>query len=139
MSRWSFLLFGGDISDPKVRRMLWRISLASFIFGFFWGYLDGGGEGRTQQESYLLAALLIPFVGVLGYESLHFYKQSDEFVRSILNRASAIGGMVFLWTVLIGGALIEILGLPSPPLLYVGLYAYLIKMIAWTQAVWRTT
>ena len=137
MSRWSFLLFGGDVADANVRRMVWRISIAAFLFGFTIGFFQADvGEATPVEKVAILSATAL-FAVVMLYEGLIFYRRSDELVRHVFDRSLAISGLIVLAATLFYGVVDFAIGLPSVEMLTVAIFALCVKSAAWMITAWR--
>ncbi|MEM8772815.1 MAG: hypothetical protein AAGD92_14305 [Pseudomonadota bacterium] len=140
MSRWSFLLLGGDAGDPAVKRMMWRIGAAAFVIGFFFGFFEPeSGETYTQNQRYVLAGLSLIGTLIFAYEGRRFYQYSDELTRRVLLHSQAIAFGFVIIGLLIYGVIAFIFALPNPPTLALGLGAWLVSSFCWFYAAWKAT
>lgn len=140
MTRWSFLLLGGDASDPAVKRMCWRIGLASFIVGFFFGFFQPDpGEDYATSERWILAVLVFAGVAITLYEGCRFYASSDEFVRGLLLKSQARAFGVVLGLLLLYGVLEILFDAPRLPALFIGFGAWILSAFCWMHASWKAT
>ncbi len=139
-SRWSFLLLGGDMKDPAVRRMFWRIGGVAFVAGFFFGFLEpDAGESYSNGERYFLSALVTISFAVLGYEGWRFYRVSDELVRRVLIVSQAMSFCIVLVLMSLYGVAELLFGAPRPPVLVVALSAWVVSACCWLYAAWKST
>ncbi len=139
MGRWSLFLLGGDVNDPNVRRMFWRVTLASFIYGLAFGATAGAEGERAAHTDYLMAAATLAYVGFTIYEAWRYYQGADEMVKHICDRSLAVGGLIVLVATLTYGVLAELIGLREIEVLHIGLFALGVKLLAWMAAVWSST
>ena len=139
MSRWSLLLFGGDITSPAVRRMAWRISVSSFFAGLAMGYFDVFEKTPDPQLGRLLAAGFCVYLAIVSHEMHHFYRHADEMLKRLLVTSFAAAGVFIVFAAATWGLLEVLVGLPRPSMLVVALAASLVSSIAWMVAAWRSS
>lgn len=119
--------------------MVWRIAAASFVFGFLFGFFDGGQDLNSNAEKGVLLAATACLVLVVAYEGYRFYRRSDELVKHIFDRSLAIGGLIILSTTLLYGMIDIVFELPEISVLHLGLYMLAVKSAAWMVTAWRTS
>jgi hypothetical protein len=139
MSRLSFLFLGGDSSQPHVRRMAWRVGLASFVLGLAYGRFDVGLAPASQPVAIGIAALTIVVAVIVANEYRHFYQRSDELIRRTLVASLAIAGLATLVAAGLYGVADLLFGLPEIPMIGVFLFAAAVSSVAWMVAAWKTS
>lgn len=139
MSRWSFLLLGGDASQPHVRRLAWRVGLGSFALGFADGRYDVGLAPASRPVAYALAAVTLLACAFFMNEYRHFYQRSDELVRRTLVASLAAAGLAVMGAAGLYGISGLLFGLPAIPMIGVFLFAAVVSSIAWMVAAWKTS
>ncbi len=139
MSRWSFLLLGGDAGQPHVRRMAWRVGLASFVLGLAYGRFDVGLSQTSEPVAIGLAALTVVVAVIVANEHRHFYQHADELVRRTLVASLAVAGVAVLFATGLYGVADLLFGLPEIPMIGVFLFAAAASSVAWLVAAWKTS
>ncbi len=139
MSRWSFLLFGGDIKEPFLRRMAFRVSAASIVAGFVYGAFDVGVTPVASGPAYGLAAMTLLYAAFIAYEYFRYYQHSDEMVRGTLNASLAVAGLVVLACSGVYGLLELLFALPQVKMIHVFLFAAIVSSISWFIAAWKNS
>ena len=139
MARWSFLLFGGDFREPFLRRMVWRVSLASLVAGFCYGFFKVGLSPTPAAPAYGLAALTLAYAAFLAYEGWRYYQHSDEMVRRTLVASLAVSGLLVMVCAGLYGLLDLLFDLPPVEMILVFLFSAATASIAWFVAAWKTS
>lgn len=139
MARWSFLFFGGDIREPFLRRMVWRVSAASLVAGFCYGFFDVGLSPTPKAPAYGLAALTFVYAAFLAYEYWRYYQHSDEMVRRTLVASLAISGLLVMVCAGLYGLLELMFDLPRVEMIHVFFFSAAASSIAWIIAAWKTS
>lgn len=139
MSRLSFIFLGGDASQPHVRRMAWRIGLASVALGFGFGRFNIGLEPVSQPVAIGAAVATVLFALFLANEYRHFYQRSDELVRRTLVASLAVAGLVVMAATGLYGVFELLFPMPTAPMILVFLFAVIVNSIAWMVAGWKTS
>jgi hypothetical protein len=139
MGRWSFLIFGGDIKEPFLRRMVFRVGLASLVAGFVYGVFDVGVTPVAGGPAYALAAMTFFYAAFIGYEFFRYYRCADEMVRETLIASLAVAGLVMLVCSGVYGLMDLLFALPQIKMIYVFLFATLVSSIAWFIAAWKNS
>ncbi len=139
MSRLSFIFLGGDASQPHVRRMAWRVGLASMVFGFGFGRYDIGFQPISQPVAFGAAAATLLFTLFLANEYRHFYVRSDELVRRTLVASLAVAGLLAMAATGLYGVFELLFPIPPIPMILVFLFAVIVNSIAWMVAAWKTS
>jgi hypothetical protein len=138
MARWSFLLFGGDIREPFLRRMAWRIGVASLVAEFCYGFFQVGLSPTPTAPAYGLAALTFVYAAFLAYESWRYYQHSDEMVRRTLVASLAISGLLVMVCAGLYRLLELMFDLPPIEIIHVFFFSAAAS-IAWFIAAWKTS
>lgn len=140
MSRWSFLLLGGDAGDSHVRRMALRVGIVSFVFGFFIGFFEpDAGEQHTPAERWTLVGLAAMMIAVTFYEGCRFFSKSDELVRRVLYVSQARAFGFGLFALLFYAVLEYVFGAPRPPTYVIALGLSVLSSATWGWAAWKST
>ncbi len=139
MARWSFLLFGGDFHEPFPRRMVWRVSAASLVAGFCYGFFEVGLAPAPTAPAYSLAALTFVYAAFLVYEYWRYYQHSDEMVRRTLVASLAVSGLVVMVCAGRYGLLELMFDLPPTEMIHMFLLSAVAASIAWFTAAWKTS
>jgi putative flippase GtrA len=139
MTRWSYIFLGGDAAQPHVRRMAWRVGLASFALGLGFGHFDIGITPTSKSVAIGVAAATALFTAFLANEYRHFYQHSDEMIRRTLVASLAVAGLAVMGAAGIYGVAEMLFGLPPVPMLYVFLFATVVSSAAWMTVAWKTS
>lgn len=139
MSRLSFIFLGGDAQQPHVRRMAWRVGLASLALGLGFGRYDIGLEPVSQPVAIGAAAATVIFAIFLANEYRHFYQCSDELVRRTLVASVAVAGLTVMAAAGLYGVFELLFPMPQIAMIHVFLFTIVVNSIAWMVAGWKTS
>lgn len=139
MSRLSFLLFGGDIREPFLRRMVFRLGVSSLAIGAAFGFFAPGADPLPRPVAIGLAVAVAVYAAILVAEFRRYYQHSDEMARRVLTASLAVSGLVVMAASGLYGVLDLAFSLPEISMLHVFFFSAIVSSIAWFAAAWKNS